>query len=110
MTQLRYMPPKLHFNQLEGWNEGSLSRSWKDSTGNLRDLNQRLDLEMGGASFFNGVDTLKELSSRPLFHFLTSLTQDKELCSAPLFHFLTRLTQVLEIILRGGVNQYYLAI
>ena len=30
---------------------------------------------------------------RPLFHFLTSLTQKQELCSQPLFHFLTRFLQ-----------------
>jgi len=35
-----------------GWNEVSLSRSRKDSTGILRDLNQRLDLERGVVSFF----------------------------------------------------------
>jgi len=93
MTQSRYIPPKLHFNQLGRWNQGLLSRSWKDSTGILRDLNQRLDLEKGVASFFNEVDTVKELSSRHLFHFLTSLTQDKELCLDILIHFLTRLTQ-----------------
>jgi len=64
MTQSRYMPPKIHFSQLGGWNEASLSRSWKDSTGILRDLNQRLDLEKGVASFFNEVDTTKELGSK----------------------------------------------
>ena len=58
----------------------------------LQDCNQRLDSEKGGDSFFNEVDTVKELSSRPLFHFLTSLTQEKELRSHPLFHFLMRLT------------------
>lgn len=97
MTQSRYMPPKLHFSQLGGWNEGSLSRSWKDSTEILCDLNQRLDLKKGDFSFFNEVDIVKELSSRPLFHFLMSLTQDKELCSHPLFHFLTTLTQDQEL-------------
>ena len=51
------MPPKLHFIQLGVWNEGSLSRSRKESTGILRDLNQRLDLEKGVVSFFNEVDT-----------------------------------------------------
>jgi len=51
MTQSRYMPPKLHFSQLGGWNEGSISRSWKDSTRILRDLNQRINLEKGIASF-----------------------------------------------------------
>ena len=30
-------------------------------------------------SFFSKVDTIKELSLDPLFHFLTMLTQDKEL-------------------------------
>jgi len=68
------MPPKLHFSQLGGWNEGSLSRSEKDSTRILRDLNQRLDLEKGVVSFFNEVDIVKELSSDTLIHFLTSLT------------------------------------
>ena len=91
------MPPKLHFSQLGGWNEVLLLRSWKESTRILRDLNQRLYLEKGVASFFNEVDTVKELSSRPLFHFLMSLTQDKELCLHPLFHFLTRLTQDQEL-------------
>ena len=87
------MPSKLHFIQLGEWNEGSLLRSRKDVTGILQDLNHRLDLERGGASFFNEVDIVKELSSRLLFHFLMSLTQDKELCSHSLIHFLMRLSQ-----------------
>jgi len=69
MTQSRYMPPKLHFSQLGEWNEGSLSRSWKDSIGILRDLNQSLDFEKGVVSFFNELDTIKELSLNFCFIF-----------------------------------------
>ena len=99
------MPPKLHCIQRGGWNEGSLSRSWQESTWILRDLNQRLDLEEGVlsfffkwswhnkrtilitlVSFFNEVDTKNNSAQDSLFHFLKSLTQDKELCSMILFH------------------------
>ena len=85
MTQSRYMPPKLHFSQLGGWNEGSLSRSGKDLTGILRDLNQRLYLEKRVVSFFNKVDTVKEPSLWVLFHFLTSLRQEKNYAHRNLF-------------------------
>ena len=63
MTQTRYMPPKLHCIQQSGWNEGSLSRSWKDSNCILRDLNQKTQFGKGGiVLFFNEVDLGKELS------------------------------------------------
>jgi len=55
--QIKVRDPQLHCIQRGGWNEGSLSRSWKDSIWSLRDLNQRLELE------------------RELFHFLMRLTQ-----------------------------------
>jgi len=48
---------------------------------------------MRAVSFFNEVDTVKELSSYHWFHFLMRLTQDKGLSSWELFHFLMRLTQ-----------------
>ena len=57
------MPPKLHCIQRGGWNEGSLSRSVKDSTYILRDLNQKTRFGKGIVSFFNEVDAVKELSS-----------------------------------------------
>ena len=76
-----HAPPKLHCIQQSGWNEGSLSRSMKDSTCILQDLNKITRFGKGVVSFFVEVDILKELSSQPLFHFLTSLTQDQELCS-----------------------------
>ena len=57
------MPPKLHCIQKSGWNEGSLSRSMKDSTCILPDLNQKTRFEKGVVSFFNEVDAVKELSS-----------------------------------------------
>ena len=57
------MAPKFHCIQRGGWNEGSHSRYWKDSTWILQDLNQRLDLEKGFVSFFSEVDTVKEISS-----------------------------------------------
>ena len=56
-------PPKLHYIQQSGWNEGSLSRSMKDSTCILRDLNQKTRFGKGVVSFFNEVDIGKELSS-----------------------------------------------
>jgi hypothetical protein len=60
-------------------------------------------------SFFNELDTGKELCSRfqvsrlliprLLFQFLMSLLQRRKLCSKPLFHFLTSLLQRRETML-----------
>ena len=63
ITQSEVHAPKLHCIQRGGWNEGSLSRSWKDSTCILRDLKHKARFGKGVVSFFNEVDTLKELSS-----------------------------------------------
>ena len=62
MAQIEVHAPKLHCIQQSGWNEGSLSRSMKDSTCILRDLNQKTRFGTGVVSFFNEVDTIKELS------------------------------------------------
>ena len=105
MTQMRYVPSKLHFNQPGVWNEGSLSRSWKDSTRILRDLNQRLDSEKGFVSFFRGWYRNK-LSSDILIHFLTSLPQDKELCSS-IVSFFNKVDTRQGTILSGVANLWW---
>ena len=63
IMQIEVQAPQASWHSRSGWNEASLSRSMKDSTGILRDLNQKTRFGKGVVSFFNEVDTVKELSS-----------------------------------------------
>ena len=86
MTQFKEHAPKIHFIQINGWNEGSLTRSSERFDWDFTRYNQRLELE------------------GDLFHFLTSLTQEKNHAHDALFHFLTSLTQVKELYSWGPIS------
>ena len=81
------MPPKLHCIQQSGWNEGSLSRSWKDSTCTLRDLNHKTRFGKGVVSFLNEVDTVKELSSSIVSFFNEVDIRPRTILMTPYFIF-----------------------
>ena len=61
-----------------GWNQGTITRSGERLDWDSMRSNQRLELNGKVGSFFNEVDTVKELSSLELVSFFKELNRRKE--------------------------------